>query len=154
MNTKKVTKKCRGVIVKERVKGDGTGKVKISVHIPKDIYDGIFGMTLASLIDGVKAYGQNSVHPEFSITQDVFDEDGNEKLKAYPRCIMESGVTRSIENGGEEVKELELDITVMPDEYGNGMYEALVEDLKDETAKTTWMSAFEPKMVQKATQGA
>ena len=36
----------------------------------------------------------------------------------------------------------------MPDEFGNGLYEALVSELTDETAKTTWMTAFTPELVQ------
>lgn len=152
MDTRKVTKKCRGIVAKTRVRGTGTGKLNISMHIPKAIYDGMYGMKLDTLIEGVRSYGQNSVHPEMSITQDVFDEDGNEKFKAYPRCILESGITRSIENGAEEVKEVELEISVMPDEFGNGMYEALASELKDETAKTTWLTNFSPEMVQKATE--
>lgn len=154
MDTRKVTKKCRGIVAKTRVKGTGTGKLNISMHIPKAIYDGMYGMKLDTLIEGVRSYGQNSVHPEMSITQDVFDEDGNEKFKAYPRCILESGITRSIENGAEEVKEVELEISVMPDEFGNGMYEALADELKDETAKTTWLTNFSPEMVQKDTESA
>lgn len=106
-------------------------------------------MDLDTLIAGVKAYGRNSTHEGFSTVMDIEDEDGASKLKAYPNCIMESGVTRKIENGAEEVAELELEISTLPDEYGNGMYEALVEEL-DETVAGQWMTAFEPALVQKA----
>ena len=143
MDVKKVVKKCRGIETKVRVKGSGTGKMSISMHVPKDVYDGMFGMKIEGLINGVGAYGQSSNHPEFCITQEVYDEDGNKKYKAYPRCIMESGVSRSIENGAEEVKEVDLEISIMPDDYGQGMYEALDSELKDETAKNNWMSKFD-----------
>lgn len=152
METKIVTKNCRGVVAKERVKGTGNGTLNISLHVPKAIYDEVYAMKLDTLIEGVRAYGQNSVHPTFSITQDVFDEDGEEKFKAYPNCILENGVARTIENGAEEVAEVELEIHVMPDEYGNGMYEALASELTDDTAKTTWMTAFDPELVQKDTE--
>lgn len=145
LDVRKVTKKCRGITVKIRVKGSGTGKLTISMHVPKDVYDGMFGMKLDGLIDGVRAYGQSSTHPEFCITQEVYDEDGNKKFKAYPRCIMESGVSRSIENGTEEVKEVDLDISIMPDEHGMGMYEVLDSELKEETVRTNWMSKFDPE---------
>lgn len=145
LEVRKVTKKCRGITVKTRVKGSGTGKLTISMHVPKDVYDGMFGMKLDGLIDGVRAYGQSSTHPEFCITQEVYDEDGNKKFKAYPRCIMESGVSRSIENGTEEVKEVDLDISIMPDEHGMGMYEVLDSELKEETVRTNWMSKFDPE---------
>ena len=150
MNTKIITKSCRGVVKKKVVKGDGTGKLNVSLHMPYDIYVQAYGMELDSLIDGVKAYGQNSRHEEFSVVQDVFDEDGNEKLKAYPSCIIESGVVRKVENGAEEVAEIELEISVQPDDFGNGMYEALASELTDETVKNTWLTAFEPSLVQKS----
>lgn len=150
MEAKVITKSCRGVVVKKVVKGTGNGTLKITAHIPWEIFTNAYGMNLDTLIEGVKAYGRNSVHEGFGMVADVYDEDGAEKLKAYPNCIIETGVARKIENGAEEVAELELEVSAMPDEYGNGMYEALVEELKDETVKTTWMSAFEPALVQKA----
>lgn len=38
LNTKVITKSCRGVVVKTRVKGDGTGTLTISLHMPYDLY--------------------------------------------------------------------------------------------------------------------
>ena len=149
LESKAITKKCRGVVVKTTVKGTGSGTLTISMHMPYEIYEQAYGMKLDSLIEGVRAYGQNSRHEAMSIVQDVFDEDGNEKLKAYPNCIIQTGVSRKIENGAEEVAEVELEVSVMPDEHGNGMYEALASDLQDETVKNTWMTAFEPSLVQK-----
>lgn len=148
MNVKVVSKSCRGVVIKKTVKGDGTGKLALSMHFPLEIFNEVYGMNLETLVDGVKAYGQHSIHKNFAITQHVYDEDGEEKFKAYPNCIIETGVVRKIENGAEEVAEVELEVNVMPDEYGNGMYEALASELKDETLKTNWMTKFEPSMVQ------
>lgn len=150
MNTKIIKKKCRGVVVKKVVKGDGTGTLKIAAHIPYDVYTEMYGMTLDGLISGVKAYGQNSIHKNMSIVQEVYDEDGNKKLKAYPNCILETGVSRKIENGAEEVAELELEIAVMPDDDGNGMYEVIVTDLDSgkENVKNQWMTAFTPELVK------
>lgn len=150
LETKVITKSCRGVVAKTTVKGTGNGTLKISMHIPYEIYEQAYGMKLDSLIDGVGAYGQNSRHEAMSIVQLVEDEDGNEKLKAYPNCIIQSGISRKIENGAEEVATLDLEFSVMPDEHGNGMYEAITSALKDETVKSTWMTAFEPSLVQKA----
>jgi len=150
LETKVITKKCRGNVVKTTVKGTGSGTLTISMHMPYEIYTQAYGMNLDTLIEGVKAYGQNSRHEAFAIVQDVFDEDGIEKLKAYPNCIIQTGVARKIENGAEEVAEIELEVSVMPDDFGNGMYEALASDLVDETVKTTWMTAFTPDLVQVA----
>lgn len=148
LETKVTTKKCRGNVVKTTVRGTGSGTLTISMHMPYEIYTQAYGMDLDTLIEGVKAYGQNSRHEAFAIVQDVFDEDGVEKFKAYPNCIIQTGVARKIENGAEEVAEIELEVSIMPDEYGNGVYEALASELTDETAKTTWMTAFTPDMVQ------
>lgn len=150
MTVKTVTKSCRGVVTKKRSKGTGEGTLKLTAHIPWAVYTQAFGMELDTLVEGVKAYGRNSAHEEFSTVMHILDEDGNEKLKAYPNCIVTTGVTRKIENGAEEVAELELEIGVMPDNYGNGMYEAVVDDLTDENIKTTWMTAFTPDLVQVA----
>lgn len=153
MNAKVVTKMCRGVAVKTTVRGDGTGTLSIEMHMPKAIYDKAYGMELETLIEGVKAYGRNSVHKAFSITQDVFDEDGVEKFKAYPNCILQSGVTRTIENGAEEVAQISMEVSVMPDEYGNGMYEALASELPASGSLTAanWMTTFTPKLAQATT---
>ena len=148
METKKISKLCRGVVAKTRTKGTGAGTLKITAHVPWAVYTEAYGMELDTLKEGVKAYGQNSRHKEFGLVMHIMDEDGNEKLKAYPKCIMSNGVTRKIENGAEEVAEMELEISVMPDEHGNGVYEAVVSELTDETVKTTWMTAFTPELVQ------
>jgi hypothetical protein len=148
METKVVSKSCRGVVVKETVKGTGKGTLKLSMHMPYEIFKKAYGMELNTLKEGVIAYGQNSRHEAFSITQHVFDEDGNEKFKAYPNAIIKTGIARKIENGAEEVAEVELEVSVMPDEDGNGMYEALASELKDEAVKTTWMNAFTPELVK------
>jgi hypothetical protein len=73
----------------------------------------------------------------------VEDEDGNEKLKAYPNSTMNTFAGRKVENGAEEVAELELEIGVMPDEYENGVYESPVAE-GDEDAVTEWMTGFDP----------
>lgn len=150
LETKITTKKCRGVVAKMTVRGTGNGTLNVSMHMPYEIYEKAYGMKLDTLIEGVNAYGQNSFHNAFAVVQHVFDEDGNEKFKAYPNCIFQSGISRKIENGADEIAELEMEIAIMPDEHGNGMYEALASELSDETVKTTWMTAFKPELVQKA----
>lgn len=151
MESKVITKACRGITVKKIVKGTGNGTLKITAHIPWAVYTEFFGMSLDTLLEGVKAYGSNSVHKAFGVVMHVNDEDGAEKYKAYPNCVIETGVARKIENGAEEVAELEIEASVMPDEYGNGLYEALASELTDDTVKTKWMTAFTPELVQTVT---
>lgn len=147
-----ISKKCRGVTVKTRVKGAGTGTLTISAHVPYNIYNSIYDMSnRADLVEGVEGYGTGSVHKEFAIVERVFDEDGIEKLKAYPRCIMLSGPKGSIENGAEEVAELEMEVSLMPDENGYCMYQCIVESLPEGSdVATKWMTAFAPELVKVA----
>lgn len=147
MTAKVVTKKCRGVTIKNIVKGTGEGTLSISAHVPYEVFKDAFGMELDTLATGVQAYGSNSRHEEFCLTLHVKDEDGEEKYKAYPRCICNARPTISVENGAEEVAEVEMEIAVMPDTYGNGMYEALAEGLAEDIA-SKWLSEFTPDLVQ------
>ena len=147
LEVKIITKKCRGAIAKEKVKGTGNGTITESLHVPRDIYNKMYDMNRPNLKKGVYAYGQNSSHPEFSITQRVLDEDGVEKFKAYPRCVLESGPKRPVENGQEEVPELELTIKLLPDDNGECMYEALKSELDEETAGK-WLEHFDTSLVQ------
>lgn len=145
-----VSKKCRGVEVKKRPRGAGTGTVTASLHIPYALYAKMFDMEREDLAAGVQGYGKLNFHKEFSIVADVFDEDGNELLLAYPRAIIATGPNTNIENGAEEVAEVEVEISIMPDDFGYCRYEAVVSDLtEDSNIAKTWMTAFAPELVQK-----
>ena len=147
LDTKIVTKKCRGVTEREKVRGTGTGKLVISAHVPVNIYNKMYNMNREGLVEGARAYGKNSVHPEFAITQTVVDEDDAIKLKAYPRCIMESGPTRPITNGAEEVAELNMTISILPDADGECMYEAFESEIEKKISEK-WMSEFTPDLLK------
>lgn len=148
MTNKTVTKKCRGVVQKTRTRGTGNGTVKATLHMQQDLFADMYGMQQEGLKDGVIAYGTKSLHPMACITVEVLDEDDNEKLKAYPRATIQTALARKIENGTEEISEIELEFSIMPDEYGNGLYEAVVTDLTDAELKTKWMENFTPELVR------
>lgn len=148
MNSKTITKKCEGVVTKSVSRGDGTGELTMSLHMRYDLFLKSYGMVLTDLKDGVYAYGQNSRHEAFCMTCEVLDEDGIKKLKAYPNCVITTGIARKIENGAEEVAEMEITVSVMPDDYGNGLYEAVVTDSLDESITSTWLTAFTPELVR------
>ena len=151
LEVKVITKNCRGVKAKEKVKGTGAGTLTESLHVPYEIFNMIYDMSRGDeLIEGVYAYGQGNTHPEFALTQKVVDEDDVVKYKAYPRCIMESGPHRPVENGQEEVPELELTISLLPDDHGYCMYEALATEL-DATVAGQWLTAFTPELVRPST---
>lgn len=144
-----VSKKCRGVEVKKRPRGAGTGTLTVSLHMPYDIYCEMFDMTRDDLIKGVQGYGNLNFHKEFAVTMDVYNEDDEELLLAYPRCICAVGPNTTIENGAEEVAEIEMEIAVMPDENGYCRYECMPDDLEEGKASvaTSWMTAFTPSLV-------
>lgn len=147
LEIKSVIKKYKGVEAKSRTRGTGTGTVKYSLHMNYEDYLEIFGMKDENLIQGVSAYGQTSQHKEFAITERVLDEDGTPKLIAYPRCMVKSGPANKIENASEEVAEIELEVSLMPDEYGFAKYEALYDDL-DASVRDSWLTDFTPDMVR------
>lgn len=148
LEVKTVVKKCRGVVSKSRTKGTGNGTIKASMHMAQDLFAEMYGMKQEGLKDGVIAYGTKSLHPVFCVTALVLDEDDNEKLKAYPNCTIQTALTRKVENGAEEIAEIELELAITPDEEGNGMYEAVVTDLTDENLKTKWLESFTPELVK------
>lgn len=147
LEVKVVTKNCRGELAEEIVTGTGSGTLTESLHVPYEIYNRIYAMSQTTLATGVVAYGQSSAHPEFALTQDVYDETGDRKFKAYPRCIIENGPSRSVENGATEVPELNLTIRLLPDDYGNCMYECYVADADDDLA-SNWLEGFDADDVQ------
>lgn len=142
LNVKIITKNCRGVKAKERVRGDGTGTLSQTLHVPVAVYNAIYNLNQSGLETGVRAYGKPNVHPEVCIVQKVEDEDGVLKYKAYPRAILESGPKRPITNGADEVAELDLEWALLPDDNGYCMYEMFADD--NSTLASTWMTAFDP----------
>lgn len=150
MEVRKTVKKCRGVVSKQRTRGTGSGTCKVTAHMPYECYYALHGMNNEKLADGVKGYGTDSVHPVACITLDVFDEDDIEKFKAYPNCVATTGPARSVENGAEEVAEVELEVGVSPDDNGIGVYEALADKVSEEI-KSAWMESFTPELVRVAT---
>lgn len=148
---KTVTKSCRGVVKKSKTKPIG-GTVTLSLHIPYDIYCAMFDMVREDLKEGVQGYGTNNVHQEFCAVAEMYNEENELMLVAYPNCVNASGPKTSIENGAEEIAEVELEITIMPDEHDYLRYECLPEDLPEgnESIASTWMTAFTPELVSAA----
>lgn len=147
LEVKVVTKNCEGVLAKSVARGSGSGTLSLSLHMKYDLYVEAFGMDIDGLAEGVYAYGKNSRHKEFTFVGEVYDEDGNKKLVAYPRCVMSSAPACSIENGAEEVAEIEIEINLFPDDNGNCKYEAITEGLGQDILDG-WMTNFTPDLVK------
>ncbi len=147
LNVRTVTKKCEGVLKKSVTRSDGSGEIKFTMHMRWEVFKNAFGLISDGLKAGVYAYGTGSRHKEFCYTAKVLDEDGNVKYKAYPKCCVSTGIATKIENGAEEVAEIEVTAAVFADAKGNCMYQAFDSEV-DETVKAGWIENFTPDLVE------
>lgn len=151
-NLRQITKKCEGVVKKQVTRGDGTVGLQYELHIRKNLLHKLLGMEFEELKEGIYAYGENSVHQEGCITARVKDEDGRAMLWACPRFSITEAYAEEIENGAEEVAQVNISGTGLPDEYGNAVYNAYVDEL-DETGKeafiTAWLTNFDSDATRK-----
>lgn len=93
--------------------------VKISGYMKLKVIRDIFGITHKYLIDGVYSYGVDSLGKDFSFVAEEFDIfEENKRLIVFPRCASATGFVKSVENGAEELAEVELKITALLDEFG------------------------------------
>ena len=147
---KTVTKSCRGVVKKSKTKPIG-GTLNISMHIPYDLYCGMFDMVRDDLVAGVQGYGTNNVHQEFCAVGEFYNEENEMMLVAWPNCSNSAGPNTNVENGAEEIAEAELEIAIMPDDNDYLRYECLPDDLAEEDASIAeqWMTDFTPELVAK-----
>lgn len=148
MDVKEITKKCNGIVIKRIIKATGTGENKWTGHVPYYIYQNMFGVISDGYKDGITSYGNKSVHHPFGLFAVVADEDDNEMFVAYPNCVITAGQATKIENGAEEVAEIELTIGIMPDENGQGKYEALASSLDQTVTKEKWLNEFNTELIK------
>lgn len=140
--TKTITKKCRGAVIKKKTKIIGMS-IEETVHIPYDVYLGLVAMEDDDLVDGVSAVSSTAKFPEFALTQRIIDEDDAIKYKLYPNCVLTEKPEVNIDNSSEEVAEVTLKMDCSADEYGKFCYEALADELTD-GQKKAWMTTFKP----------
>lgn len=149
-NTKTISKKCKGIVTKQRTRHAGGGEVKITGHILYSAYCKMHGMENSDLKDGIMSYG-SGIHPTMCVTLKVRDEDNILKLKAYPNAVVSTGPSRKIDATSEEVAEVEMTLALSNDEFGQCEYEKIIEDEKTEEAFiTSWMTSFSHDLVKKA----
>ncbi|MCD7882525.1 MAG: hypothetical protein LUI87_02285 [Lachnospiraceae bacterium] len=142
METKTITKSCRGRVKKSRTKGS-QGTVTINAHLPYDLKLKLYNM--AELATGVYGYGTESLHEEVTMTAKVRDEDDNAQYRAYPVAICNTKGT-SIDDDAEEVEMDELEFTVTADDNEMIVYQALEEDVSTTIAES-WMTGFTADLV-------
>lgn len=149
LNTRTVTKKCEGKIVKKRTYHSGDGELTVSLHMQYSVYKKLWGMSNEKLKDGIIGYGSGT-HPEFTYVCEAVDEDGNIKYKAYPRCVLNSGPAVDINNENDTVTEITVTIGIANDANGFCMYEALASELAADV-KGKWLNAWTSDMMLKGT---
>ena len=150
--TKTVTKSCRGVIKKRKTKATGNGTLTLKMHVKLALYRKLYAMTNEGLQPGVYAFDNTVAMPEASLTARVKDEDDNVMFLGYPRVKVDEINTLSIENGAEEVAEVEMKLSYMPDDYNKGEYQALeVELTGNELNAENWMTDFSSELAQAGT---
>lgn len=146
-----IVKKCEGVEVKSKSRPQKM-TLKLNAHVKVEPLRKIFGLSNAGLKPGVYSYGSDSKGEDFVLTADVVDEfEDLTKLIAFPNCSTSTGLTLSIENGADEVAELEMEYTAMIDNNKKCYYEAFVEELEDETIAEQWRSNFSADLVKATT---
>ncbi|TGB04690.1 phage tail protein [Halobacillus salinus] len=150
---KELIKRCEGVEVGKKVKPE---KMELTVtgHVPVVIVRKLFGLSNQDLKEGVYKYSQSSVGQDFVLTADVIDEfEDVTKLIAFPNCTSTNGFGFSLENGGDEVAQMEVTLTAYPDAMKNLYYEVLVSELADDsTVPDTWHTAFDYTLVETTPQ--
>ena len=141
--------KCGSVILKEISKPNKTTLTVTLADVPVAVARKITGLRNEDLKPGVYAYGTKSKGAEFIFTGDVIDDfEEVTKLIAFPKCSSATGFKISIDNGADEVANIEFELTALPDEAGEIVYEALVAELEDQTVATQWHTAFTRDLVK------
>lgn len=142
-----ITKNCEGRPAKKKSKPQSMN-LTISAHIKVDAARKIFGLTNTGLKPGIYSYGTDSTTEDFCLTADVIDEfEDIVKKIAFTNCTSSTGLTLNVENGAEELAELELTFEVLPDTENKLYYEAFESEMDDET-KTQWHTNFTTDLVK------
>lgn len=148
--TREVVKKCEGRIVDKKIIIESMS-MTLTGHIKVDTLRKIYGIDTTGLKAGVYSYGNKSIPKRGCWTFDALDlYEENKKLMAFPKTVNTTGLKLSIENGGDEVAEVELEMSVMPDSEGEYYYEAFEADVTDAAVKTGWHTNFTPELVKAA----
>lgn len=145
---KTISKICGGVTKKKKAKPTLL-TVKISGHMDLKVARKIFGLKNEGLINDVYSYGMKSVGEDFSFVAEEYDTfEDNNRLIAFPNCSAATGFVKSIENGADELAEFEVEITALPDAYGEFYYEGM--NLPADV-QTKWLTTFNPAELRKVT---
>ncbi|MBP3951126.1 phage tail protein [Bacillus suaedae] len=145
---REIIKRCEGVEVAKKSKPEKMD-ITVSGHIPVQVVRDLFGLKTDNLKPGIYSYSKDSKGKEFIYTADVIDEfEEVTKLIAFPKAVSSTGFKFAIENGADEVAQLEIAFSCYPDGQGHLYYEALVSELNDPTIAETWHTSFDYALVE------
>lgn len=148
---RELVKRCAGVEVRKRSKPESM-QLTFSGHVRVDVLRKIFGLSNEGLKEGVYSYSSDAKGEEFTLTGDVIDEfEERTKLIAFPQCNSATGLQFTIENGADEVAEVELSFSVYPDSNNKFYYEAITEELDEVDAAAIiegWHTDFNYELVE------
>lgn len=142
-----VEKRCEGAVVKT-VKKVNKVDVTLTGHPYTAVLRNVAGMTNEGLKEGIYGYGANIKAKKIIFTAKVEDMEGNIKYIAFPNMDDVSGLTISINNDVTEIEMKNFEFSALKDENGMFYYEALEDEITDETVKTKWLTAFTPELVK------
>ncbi|HHW4467437.1 TPA: phage tail protein [Listeria monocytogenes] len=145
-----LVKKCEGVETKKKTTPQKMS-LTLNGHVKVPVLRDIFGLSNEGLKAGVYSYGADSLSKPFVLTAAVLDEfEAQTKLIAFSNCVAATGLKITVENGADEVAEVELEFTAMIDDNRKCYYEAIISEL-DEADKDAfvkqWHTNFTPDMV-------
>lgn len=147
---KTITKKEEGdevlnISIPTKLTGTLTG------HMPVANFRKVFGLKDSDLKAGVYSYGTDSRQGKGVLTADVLDVyEVLKKLIAFPNLQFSDGFKWSLENGQEEIAEIEAPFQALKDEKGKFYYDAMESEITDNNVKTKWHTAFTPDLVAAA----
>lgn len=145
-----LVKKCEGVETKKKTTPQKMS-LTLNGHVKVPVLRDIFGLSNEGLKAGVYSYGADSLSKPFVLTADVLDEfEAQTKLIAFSNCVAATGLKITVENGADEVAEVELEFTAMIDDNRKCYYEAIISELDEadrDAFVTEWHTNFTPDMV-------
>lgn len=146
--TQEVNKYCEGAVVKTRTFIEYI-EVVVTGHFSVSHLRDVYGLKTDDLKEGVWALSDKAAPKAGAYTWAIMDMDEtNKKLIAFPNMALTSGFTFSIENGQEEIAEVELTFKAMKDSKGNFYYEAIAADITEPTLVKDWAEKFTPDLVR------
>lgn len=150
--------------IQEIVKKCGSSEIKkmskpikltltITAHVPLSVYREFYGLKHNEATKkGIYSYGPSAQSKAFSLGAEIYDDfEDNSKLLAFLNCSSATGLTFSIENGGDEVAALELEASVSVDELGEYYHEAIVGELETDLTDE-WMSNLTAETIKIAVE--